>query len=359
MGLPELAGLGANVIGGVAGGKAAGEGGKKSGPPPQDYMGLANKMAEENRKAVEAQTRANRPNQSSPFASSQWTQGPDGQWSQSLGFNGPLAGLSQSLQQQASQAMSKPFSLEGLPALTDGAGARDQAIASAYGQATSRLDPQWQQREESTRSRLLASGLQEGSEAYNKAFANLGRERNDAYTSAMNSAIGQGTQAGQALFQQSLASRNQGLMEALRERGQAFGELQGMQGLLQMPGFNASGQAQGPQLLQAGGMQDAANFQRWQQQMQMISELIGAGGQLGGAAIMASDERLKQNVERFGFEAIPGVPAAAWNWAPGAGPEGRQYGVVAQDVLAVRPDLVHEDESGMLMVDYGGILGAK
>jgi hypothetical protein len=344
--------------GNAVAGDPAGVQGKKNGPPPPDYMGLAQQMGQESRANIAAQTQANRPNQSTPFASSQWSQAPDGQWSQSVGFNGPMGEANTAVQGQLAQALRSPLDFSGLPSLTNGDAARQQAIDAAYSQAESRLNPRFQQQEEALRNRLLASGLQEGSAAYNNAFNRFGQERNDAYNQAQFSAIGQGTQAGQALFNQSLAGRQQSLSEALRARQQPLQELVQMQQFTQMPGFQGAGAAQGAPLLQGAGLADQAALQRWQQQMQMWSDLLGAGGQLGGAALGASDERLKRNVERFGFEAIPGVPAAAWDWAPGVGPEGRQYGVVAQDLQAVRPDLVHEGEDGMLMVDYGGLLGA-
>jgi methylphosphotriester-DNA--protein-cysteine methyltransferase len=46
-----------------------------------------------------------------------------------------------------------------------------------------------QQREADFRQRMVNQGLQEGTEAYDKAFANFSRERNDAYGSARNQAL--------------------------------------------------------------------------------------------------------------------------------------------------------------------------
>jgi hypothetical protein len=258
---------------------------KKNAPAPPDYQGLARETADLQHGLLQEQTRANRPNQSTPYASSTWAQGPDGSWTQGVQFNGPLAGMNQSLMQQAADATSSPLDFSGIPGLTNGDAARDQAINAAYGQATSRLDPQWQQREDQLRARLMGQGLTEGSAAWDKAMNSLGQQRNDAYTSAMNSAIGQGTEAGSALFNQSLAARQQGVAEALRRRGQAFGELQQMQGLTQMPGFSQAGMSEAPNLLGAGGMQDAANFRNYQNHQQQVNDfyntlfnLFGKGG---------------------------------------------------------------------------------
>lgn len=322
---------------------------------PPDYAGIAQRQAQANQQSVNAQTAANRPNQSNPFSTRTWTQGPNGQWLDSTTLNGPLGDLNTSLQQQAAQAMSQPFSLSDLPALTDGATARQQAIDAAYGDATKRLDPQFQRQEGELRNRLLGQGLVEGSEAYNNAMSQFGAQRNDAYNSALNSAIGQGTAAGQALFNQSMSTRQNALAEALRQRGQAFSELKGLQGLTQQQGFMGAGMAEAPDELTAASMADNAAIQRQIANQQFWAEIIGAaaqaGGALGGAAIMSSDERAKQNIEYVGGEAIPGVPLVRWNYLPEFGdPEQRWEGVLAQDLRQVAPEHVMEDEDGMLYV---------
>lgn len=320
-------------------------GGKKNAPPPADYMGLAKEQGAQQRGLLDQQTRANRPNQSTPYASSEWAQGPDGQWSQRVGFNGPMKGLNESLQQQASDAMSKPFSLDGLTQITDGAAARDQAINAAYGQAESRLNPRFSRARDAERTRLLNQGLAEGSEAYNRAMSELGNQENDAYNQAQFSAIGQGTQAGQALFNQSMAQRQQGLAELLRQRGQAMGELQGMQGMLQMPGFNSAGLGQADNLMQAGGLADAGAFRNWQANNQAQADFWNSIMQLGSTVgqLAASDEGVKQNVNRLSAEAMPGVPYATFEYEAGYGEPGTTYlGVLAQDLQAVAPEYVTE-----------------
>jgi hypothetical protein len=325
-------------------------------PPPPNYTGAAQQQANQQNALLNQQTQANRPNQSNPYASVDWQQGPDGQWSQNTSFAGPMGDLNASLQQQAATAMGTPFSLDGLSPLTDGAAARDQAIAAAYGQSTSRLDPQWAQRENETRSRLLGQGLAEGSEAYKSAMASLGRERNDAYSSAMNSAIGQGTSAGSALFNQSMATRQQGLAEALRRRGQAFGEIQQMQGLTSMPGFMGAGQGQTPDLLGAMGMQDDAQWRQYLANRQNTTDAIGGGMQVLGAAaqflpFFLSDERAKTDIVRLPAEALPGVPLARWRYRPEHGDPSVLYvGVVAQDLQRMAPECVRARGDGMLEV---------
>ena len=78
---------------------------------------------------------------------------------------------------------------------------------AAYDDATRRLDPQFAQADASFRQQMVNQGLAQGTEAYDKAFANFSRDKNDAYSSA----------------------RNQSLAQALAAQGQAFGQDFGQQ----------------------------------------------------------------------------------------------------------------------------------
>lgn len=60
---------------------------------------------------------------------------------------------------------------------------------AVYSEATRQLDPMMQQREADFRQRMVNQGLQEGTDAFDKAYANFSRERNDAYGSARNQAL--------------------------------------------------------------------------------------------------------------------------------------------------------------------------
>jgi hypothetical protein len=114
-----------------------------------------------------------------------------------------------------------------------------QNMQDAYmNQATSRLDPQWTSRQSDMETQLANMGISRGSPAWDREMANFQRGRNDAYGSAMNSAIlnsgaeaqrAQGmdiaggnfaNQAAQQNFQNQLAS--QGAANAAR--GQQFGQ---------------------------------------------------------------------------------------------------------------------------------------
>lgn len=247
-------------MGGMSGGKGG------SAPSAPDFAKIAQQQADLSQQAVNTQTAANRPDQTNMFgATSNWTQDPTtGQWTQTSSLNGALG--------QGAQNLMSQIGSQG--ALPTGQEARDQAINSAYSQAASRLDPQWGQREESLRAQLANQGLDPGSEAAQAEFGNFGRNRNDAYTSAMASAIGQGTEAGNAIFNQGVTSQQL-----------PYQQLQALQGLGQQQSFNMAGQAQTPDLMGAAQNQyQAALNQYGQQQGGKNSTLSGLGSLAGGAA---------------------------------------------------------------------------
>lgn len=328
--------------------------GGKSAPAPPDFMGLAREQGQIQQDMLRQQTRANRPTQSTPFASSTWVEGPDGQMTQRVGLTGPLGDASSAVQQQLLQAMTQPLDFGGLPQVGTGADARQQGIDAAYNQATSRLDPRFSRARDAERTRLLNQGLAEGSEAFNNAMGQLGNQETDAYNQAMYSAIGQGREAGESIFRQDMARRSQGLQEMLRQRSQPMADLQGLQSFLGMPSFMGAGQGQAPNLLGAGGMQGAADFRNWQANNQATADAIGGGmdllGTLGQLYFM-SDERAKVEIKHLPHEVLPGVPAISFRYRPELGlGTGRYVGVSAQALQRVAPEAVRERPDGLLEV---------
>lgn len=333
----------------------------KQSAPQQKYEDPTSNL----KAAASEQMQANRPTQSTPWATQNWAQDGNGQWSQSTNFNGPMGEAANNLQQQYAQSVASPFSFDQFGKMTDGSAARDQAITAAYGQASSRLDPMWSQREDQARTRLLNQGLDPSSEAYRNEMGTLGQQRNDAYTSAMNMAIGQGQSAGDSVFNNNMASRQQSIAEALRQRGMPMQELQQMQGFLSMPGFNqdsttynAAADAAGAneRATMAGnsfneraqGRQDAMSADVFNNWMKMWGSVAGAAGGM-------SDERTKMNIERSTeFEVLPGVPFASWEWKHNPGE--RHFGVIAQDLEKVAPQHVTERD-GVKFVDYSFLKG--
>lgn len=232
----------------------------------QEGFGKNNYLARQyafDSKAYEQTTNANRPDVAGPFGGQQWTQGPNGEWTVNTNFNGALGGAQTSLQQGYADALGKPLS---------GDSARNQAIDSAYGQATSRLDPQWDKRQAAMQTQLLNQGLDPTSEAGKSAMQDFGMQRNDAYTSALASAIGQGNQAGNDVFRNDLALRQSYVPQ-----------MQQMNSLLQTPSFIASGSAPSVGWMQA--LRDKNNIAIGQQARQDAQAADFANGAASAATM--------------------------------------------------------------------------
>jgi hypothetical protein len=334
-------------------------------PDTPNYAAGAQQQGQENRAVLGQQTQANRPNQQTPFGFSNWTQDAAGNWTQNTGLSGPLGGAAGNLNAQAAQNLLSPMDWNQLGKLDDGSAARDQAINASYDAQAARLNPMFANREDAMRTELLNQGLDPNSQAARGARSDFSAARNDAFGGAMNSAIREGTAAQQATFTQNLAARNQKLMEMLKRRGQPLDELNALQGFTQMPGFMGAGQAQATPYMQAMLAQSGFDMDKWLAQQKMMGDMFGGLGELGQAGasaggalaplLAASDERVKTNVTRLDSEAIPGVPWATWDYLPEYG-GARSFGVIAQDLQKVRPELVH-DIGGVLHVDYSFLEG--
>ena len=86
--------------------------------------------------------------------------------------------------------------------------------------------------------------------------------------------------------------------------------------------------------------------------------LIGTMGSVMGGVIGASDIRLKTNIEKIG-SLNPVIDLYRWEWNEVADDIGISYqptvGVLAQELIEYRPDLVHMGDDGYFRVNYGGL----
>lgn len=116
----------------------------------------------------------------------------------------------------------------GLPGANDFSAERDRVTDAVYNQATSRLDPQFNQQKSDLAAALANKGIAEGSEAYNREQGNYDRSRTDAYNDALYRAIGAGGQEQSRLFSDALAARQQSTGETAQQ-GQFTNTAQGQQ----------------------------------------------------------------------------------------------------------------------------------
>lgn len=232
---------------------------------------------------------------------------------------------------------------------------RKQIQDALYGQMTSRLDPRFQQQESDLTARLAAQGITQGSQAYDREFSNFGRDRNDAYQSALNNAITGGEQAVSGQFGRDMSGRQQSVSEAdMAYKNQFAGR---NQVLNELSALRTGSQVQTPQFgsTQSGAAVQAPNVEGniWNsynagqaQQAQGMNNILGLGN-LGLAAFTAfSDRRLKSNIVRTGTHPL-GIGLYEYDIFGE-----RQRGVMADEVEAVLPSAVSTHPSGFKMVDY-------
>jgi hypothetical protein len=136
-------------------------------------------------------------------------------------------------------------------------------IDAAYDQSKSRLDPAFQAQEDAFRQQMVNQGLPEGSEAYNAAWDNFSRSKNDAYGSAHNAAMGQGLAAqGQAWGQGATQAQ---LAQAMRQWSDQFGLNRDQLDL------NAQGQFT-QQSMDAWKMNQMSDMQKFQMAQALLSQ---------------------------------------------------------------------------------------
>lgn len=351
-------------------------------PPAPDPTQLANAQADANTRTAQEQQRLNMIGTSGPTGSTSYVADPsqpggyrqvtelspeqraayDQQmrvYQQSLGVAGDQIG-------RVGQALGQGLNMDGLPSL-QGFNPQDfdrqRFEDNAYQGLTRRLDPQFERMQGGVDSRLAAQGLGANSEAARNLRQDFSRDRNDAYALAGQQAIQMGGQEQSRAIGDFLAGgqfQNQARTQGLQERAyQQNIPIQQLQALL------GTGQVSMPQgvqytpsqvgqtdVLGANALSQQAQWNRYNSQM--ANQQAGLGGlfQLGSAAMTAwSDVRLKRNIEKIGTTAHGlGVYAYEYLWSPV-----RQIGVMAQEVMGVKPEAVIAHPSGYLMVDYGAL----
>lgn len=189
---------------------------------------------------------------------------------------------------QVADAFNKPIDYSNLPAIPNdpnGNAARD----ALYAQATSRLDPQFETGQKELETQLNNKGIKQGSDAWNSALDQFGRNKNDAYGSAERSSVAGGASYAQQLLSNALSARQQGISEADYERELPINEVSTLLngGQVSQPtfgntvqtGVNATNTAQ----ITQNSFADA--FQNYNAAMTANSAAIGAIAGVAGSAL--------------------------------------------------------------------------
>lgn len=175
-----------------------------------------------------------------------------------------------------------------------------QAQDAAYRTNTQYLDPQFQQARDQLTAQLANQGIQPGSDAYNTAVQNLGRQQNAAYQSAQDAAVAAGNTEQNTLYnQQANAAQvnNQANAQFLQQlfavRNQPLSEYAALASGSQPTQPNFAGFASSPvQPTNAAGIinqgyQNQLGYYQAQQAANPFNNLLSLGGTLGAAWIGA------------------------------------------------------------------------
>lgn len=151
--------------------------------------------------------------------------------------------------------------LTALPGTSDFSADAQRVNDAVYGQATSRLDPRFQQSEDDMRARLAAQGISENSDAYRREMDNFNRSKTDAYNQAQFSARQAGADEQSRLFGLALGARQQGQNET-NTQGNFANSAQAQQYAQAMGIADLYNQGQGQQYAQDQGQAAFSNEAR-------------------------------------------------------------------------------------------------
>jgi hypothetical protein len=341
--------------------------GKAKAPPAPDYTAAANATAAGNLESARATAAANRTNQVTPYGNLTYTANPgtDPYGNTLYTATQTLSPEQQKIYQQESQLN------EGLMSTANKGLDYANEVLSKPGVDTSklpsyginpgetysdaimrRLAPQIAQESEMSDAQLANQGIAQGTQAYENAKRQLAMSQNDRQLAAITGGMNVGLGANQQAFQQEAYNQMQpiNVINALRTGSQ-----------VQNPSFAATPQQSNPGgadilgATQAGyNAQLAATNAANASKGGFMSGLMG----LGGAALMSptgtftSDINAKENITKIG-SLDNGLNLYSYNYKDGYDlPEGRQIGVIAQEVEAVMPEAVVEMANGFKGVNY-------
>lgn len=230
-----------------------------------------------------------------------------------------------------------------------------QAQDAAYNAQTQYLDPQFKQQQSDLTAQLANQGVQAGSNAYNQAQNLFGLTKQQAYQGAQNAAVAAGNQEQNTLFGQSAqnASLNnstqaQALQQAAYLKTLPLNELNALRSGTQIsnPTFSTAPTATAGQSNVEGDTYQSAQIAN-NNNNNFLNGLFG----LGSAGIMASDRRLKRDIKRIG-ETRSGLPLYEYRylWS-----DRIRIGVIAQDLLKLKPEAVIRTPGGFMAVNYAAI----
>jgi Chaperone of endosialidase len=231
-----------------------------------------------------------------------------------------------------------------------------------YGLEKNTLDPQWAQASQVNAQSLADQGLTPGSQGAAYQNTQFGLDKSNAYNQAMLQAQGQAVSDITTQYNSPINT-----LSALRSNsqiqqpgvGQTASSAQGNVGAAPYANVAQSNYAIGSQNFNAAQQAVQSQYQAQQQQQnQLMGGLFGLGGQLlGGLGGLASDRRMKTDVQKFGTDPESKLPIYAYRYKGDPKTYPKVVGPMAQDVKKVAPEAVHSEEGGHLAISADSYFG--
>ena len=347
-------------------------------PATPDYVGAAKEQGAANVETARVQSKLNNPNTYTPYGT------------QLVSYDGDQPTITQTLTPQAQKTLEEQQNVQYQLASLGGKGANlasnvlDKSFnfggpavqtsldlsniakmpvnagTTAQEAIMSRLEPSLAKQRISTETQLINQGLRPGTEAYDNAIQLLGQQENDARTQAALQGINVDMGANAQGFSQAATgatfantAQQQALAEAIQQRQMPLNEITALMSgsQIQNPQFGAyqgTNVATTP-IFAATQAKGQAEQNAYNQQVASSNANTAGLYSLGSAAIGLSDRRLKSNIKRIGTHKL-GIGIYEYDIMGK-----HDIGVMAQELMQVMPDAVHQHSSGYLMVDYGRI----
>lgn len=387
---------------------------KSKAPPAPDYNALMQqqqaqynqqyqKQLSDIQSQIASATQANRATQVTPQGTLSWSQGPNGQWTQTMNYSPETQALYDKFMANQNQALdvSGQANTQLQQLMAKGAW-QGPAITAQYSQdyankyadqmqqtLTARLQPQYTQDQNAMQTKLALQGLQPGTEAYDRAYQNLLKSQGDVISQANLQAQLAGQSEARNQFQTELAGQEAQRTASMQDYllpWQTASQAAGLAGSLQTPQFGGyaqqavggTPQLQSTDIVAAAQQQYAQQMQNYNQQQQKssgkgssIGSIAGgiggaflggplgasAGSAIGGAAggALFSDVRMKEHIQPLDDEALfhklISIVPVEWDWIDSGE---HDTGLLAQQIAQRIPELTVLAENGMLKVNYTG-----
>ena len=215
--------------------------------------------------------------------------------------------------------------------------AAQRAENAAYQSAVNRLTPEFDSRRRQLETKLQNQGLSVGSEAYQSAMNSLEQQQNDAYKQAAYQAVQQGQNAYTNSLNNQIAAGNFQNSAQILPVNEILSLLSNSKSGydVAMDKYNIANKADLRSAAASEANANAQNSAGW--------SVINAG--LGA---LFSDEDLKENIVEVG-RLYNGLKVYLFTYRGDTVPH---IGLLAQEVVQVRPEAVSVEKNGYMKVNY-------